>query len=270
MKNIHDAIYLITNTVNGKPYVGQAKSLEARWKEHCKAARGHKKSDFVLLVHRAMRKYGEDKFSLQVLERDVPSANRLNELEIAWIYLMDSKVPHGYNQNDGGGCQRGWKPSKATRRKIGNANRGRIVPAEVGRKISGANTGKTHSEATKRKMSRSAKRRYRLHPEHRQRLREIHIGKMLSQEAREKISRANSGRPMKEKCKRALSRQMKGNQFAKGYHHTQEFRQGMSTRLQGNSFALGNHHTLSAETRRNMCIAAAARWEKRRQKAATF
>jgi group I intron endonuclease len=253
MKNIHGVIYLITNTVNGKPYVGQARSLWERWNGHCKSARSSKKRDRDLPIHRALRKYGEDKFTLRIIERDVPTAKQLNKLETVWVFLMNSKAPNGYNLNDGGGCQRGWKPSKETRRKIGDGNRGKYVSPEVCQKISDAGKGRVHSETTKRKMSRSAKRRYRNHPEHRQRLSEVHTGKMVSPETCEKIRLAKLGTVMSEKVKRAQSCRMKGNQHAKGYCHTQEFRQGMSTRLQGNSYALGN--VLSAETRKRMSAA---------------
>jgi group I intron endonuclease len=92
-------IYLATNRVNGKPYVGKTeKTLETRWKWHLNSARKGGPN----LIHRALRKYGDDAFSLQIIERDVPTKERLAELEAIWIILMNSKIPNGYNMSDGG------------------------------------------------------------------------------------------------------------------------------------------------------------------------
>ena len=53
-------IYLATNRVNGKPYVGKTeKTLETRWKWHLNSARKGGPN----LIHRALRTYGDDAFS---------------------------------------------------------------------------------------------------------------------------------------------------------------------------------------------------------------
>src|SRR5208282_6796272 len=59
-------IYLITNLVNGKVYVGKTENRpEKRWHDHCSAARRH--PERAPLLYRAMRKYGQAAFTFEVL-----------------------------------------------------------------------------------------------------------------------------------------------------------------------------------------------------------
>lgn len=58
-------IYIITNAVNGKRYVGLTKrSVDLRFKEHQHSAALGQKTH----LYNAIRKYGKDKFSVRVLE----------------------------------------------------------------------------------------------------------------------------------------------------------------------------------------------------------
>lgn len=87
-------IYLITNKVNGKKYVGQSIDIEERWKRHICAS---KKSEFH--IHRAIRKYGIDNFDFSILE-ECP-VDKLDEREIYWISELDT-YNNGYNMTLGG------------------------------------------------------------------------------------------------------------------------------------------------------------------------
>ena len=87
-------IYLITNKVNGKKYVGQSIDIERRWKSHIIAS---KKSE--LHIHRAIRKYGIDNFDFSILEEC--SVDKLDEREIYWISELDT-YNNGYNMTIGG------------------------------------------------------------------------------------------------------------------------------------------------------------------------
>ena len=65
------AIYVITNLINQKQYVGKTSySIEKRWKEHCYDS---KKND--VNKHRplynAMQKYGIENFSISLLEDNI-------------------------------------------------------------------------------------------------------------------------------------------------------------------------------------------------------
>ena len=92
-------IYLITNNVNGKKYVGQTiHSINIRWIQHkSEAKRGIPDVYFV----RAMKKYGVENFSIQELEQCDNSL--LDEREQYYIKLYNSNNNlKGYNSTIGG------------------------------------------------------------------------------------------------------------------------------------------------------------------------
>jgi group I intron endonuclease len=96
-------IYLITNTVNGKKYVGQhCGDSTKRWKEHLSSAL---KLENPLPLYRAMRKYGTEQFSYGVLEQ-IPLSKGpeyLNDREKELIKEYKSHISqNGYNVTWGG------------------------------------------------------------------------------------------------------------------------------------------------------------------------
>ena len=84
-------IYKITNNINGKIYIGQAKDSKKRFSSHCK------QSD--CLIDLAIKKYGKENFSMEIIESQIEN---YNEREKFWIKQLKSKVPNGYNISDGG------------------------------------------------------------------------------------------------------------------------------------------------------------------------
>ena len=54
-------IYKITNTINGKCYIGQSIDIERSWQEHL-----YKNSTFLLLKY-ALHKYGVNNFTFEVI-----------------------------------------------------------------------------------------------------------------------------------------------------------------------------------------------------------
>jgi len=92
-------IYVATNVVNGKKYVGQTcVSLERRWAQHLSAARNG--SNYAL--HGALRKYGASNFKVEVCEEvDGLLANLLSR-EVHHIHRLGSSYPQGYNLTSGG------------------------------------------------------------------------------------------------------------------------------------------------------------------------
>ena len=91
-------IYLIKNNINGKCYVSKKlRSPEERFSEHLSDARKQTRENRPL--YRAINKYGEDNFSLQVLEQ---CADKFaSEREIWYIEQLKTYV-HGYNATVGG------------------------------------------------------------------------------------------------------------------------------------------------------------------------
>lgn len=98
-------IYIIKNTVNDKVYVGQTKvSLKLRFQNHLSAARNGK--DYI--IGKAIRKYGEDKFYIELLEEC--TVEELNEREKYWIAFFNSTDNRfGYNISIGGNVIRTTK-----------------------------------------------------------------------------------------------------------------------------------------------------------------
>lgn len=92
-------VYLITNRVTGKKYVGcTTGTIENRWQQHVKDA----KRGLPYMLHRSLRKHGEGSFKVEPLETVEGSHEDLLQAEIAWIQRQDCVVPNGYNLTHGG------------------------------------------------------------------------------------------------------------------------------------------------------------------------
>jgi group I intron endonuclease len=106
-------IYIVTNTVNAKQYVGITKSLHARWHQH-KNMNGSSP-----YLHASIKKYGVDAFVFT----HIATAYNLEfarQLEQILISEHNTKAPHGYNLTDGGEGASGLVFSEEARRTISN------------------------------------------------------------------------------------------------------------------------------------------------------
>lgn len=84
-------IYKIENLINHKIYIGQSIHIERRWNEHCFPST---KS----IISNAIKKYGKENFSFQILEECSPE--ELDEREIFYINKFNCIAPNGYNIKD--------------------------------------------------------------------------------------------------------------------------------------------------------------------------
>lgn len=89
-------IYIIRNDINDKVYIGQSVNAEERFAKHCSDSKLKRDN---MIIHEAMRKYGTEHFSLEILESQVSD---FNAREIYWIEYYNSIQPNGYNINIGG------------------------------------------------------------------------------------------------------------------------------------------------------------------------
>ena len=91
-------IYCIKNNINGKCYVGKTlKSPKERFSEHLYDA--YKPTEENRPLYRAIKKYGEDNFSLQILEE---CADELASEREMWYIEKLETYAHGYNATIGG------------------------------------------------------------------------------------------------------------------------------------------------------------------------
>lgn len=100
-------IYKIVNKTNGKVYIGKTTyTIAYRWIQHISAATSDKeKDDYNYLLHKAIRKYGVDNFTVEVVE-EVEDTSKLSMREMYWIGHYNSCIleedSNGYNMTYGG------------------------------------------------------------------------------------------------------------------------------------------------------------------------
>lgn len=91
-------LYLITNMVNQKVYVGLTIGpLEKRLKQHFAAARRGRKSAFM----NAIMKHGEEAFKIELIRTDARTYEELQQQEVLEIGKRDA-IRNGYNTAAGG------------------------------------------------------------------------------------------------------------------------------------------------------------------------
>ena len=199
-------IYRIYHKESMKSYIGKTIHPDVRIHNHF-SGRGKSPA-----IKNAIKKYGENTFVVEILERNVPEV-LLSKLEILYIRFYNSVAPHGYNLTEGG---EGGKCSLETRQKIAKLNKGENNP----------NYGKKRSEKTRQKISEAHKGKT-LSIEHRRKISEIQKGKTHSDETRRKMSESQKGRTVSEETRQKIS---EGN---KGRTHSPEHRQKNSEAHKG-------------------------------------
>lgn len=104
MNNHFNCIYCYTNKVNGKKYVGQAKNFNKRHNKHISSSYNINDKNKNVPFHCAIRKYGIDKFEVEILKENLQTQDELNYWERFYIIEFDTlaKNKKGYNVSDGG------------------------------------------------------------------------------------------------------------------------------------------------------------------------
>jgi group I intron endonuclease len=115
------SIYLITNKVNGKKYVGQTKyKVNRRWIAHKNYAKNGVENKF----YNAIRKYGALSFEVVTIET-LEDRKEANASEERWIKILDTTNPDfGYNTKKGG---EGFELPEETKQKISNSHKQRFI-----------------------------------------------------------------------------------------------------------------------------------------------
>jgi len=157
MSNIY-SIYKITNTVNGRVYVGLSHSPLSRIKKHLNCETG------CIKLHRAIKKYGKKCFIGDIIENNLESFELAAEREIFYIELYNSFLC-GYNSTTGGEGIPGHKHSTETKLKMSEKASNRKVSDKQREKFriqalkGSEGYNKRYTSETRRKLSESQKER---------------------------------------------------------------------------------------------------------------
>jgi len=198
-------VYLVTNSVNGKQYVGQTINSSNKL--------GHGR---VLL--KAYKLHGKDNFSYEPICSGINNRATLNYIERFWINVMGTLVPNGYNIELGGSEGSTWTEERRRKhslaqtgakrnRPLGSKSgmKGKVYPEEGKRKLSEAlkgrvspNWGKKASEETKAKMTASQKA-------HWEKVGSPNKGRKHSEETKAKMRAARANRIYTDEDKRKIS-----------------------------------------------------------------
>jgi group I intron endonuclease len=139
-------VYLITNIINNKKYVGQTvQTIEKRFTRHCWDSTWKNNMPISL----AINKYGKDKFLIECL-KECLSQQELDQEELRFALELNTFSPNGYNLRAGSGS---GSMSGETKEKIRKSNLGKKASQETLRKLSLSHTGYKVSDETKRKLS---------------------------------------------------------------------------------------------------------------------
>jgi group I intron endonuclease len=119
-------VYSITNTVNGKRYIGSSVNIHKRWKNHLWQLNHN--SHHSPSLQNSWKKRGGNAFKFEILLECDKMSRLAHEQE-----LMDKydSVRHGYNICPKAGSVEGTSPSSETRAKLSEAGRKRKQTPET-------------------------------------------------------------------------------------------------------------------------------------------
>lgn len=149
-------VYLISNSVNGKCYVGSTIHLDQRRKEHFSRLANNKHINAHL--QNAYNKYGREAFDFEILETvdiDDNIKDKLLKREQFWI---DNLKPE-YNVLLVAGSNLGYHHTEETKKKISESTTGVKKSDEHAKHIREGQSGRVLTEEHKAKLSEAAKHR---------------------------------------------------------------------------------------------------------------
>ena len=203
-------IYKIQNVVNGKCYIGSAKSFRTRFRKHKNVL--VKNAHHSIKLQRAWNKHGEDAFIFQPIIFCEPKNLLFYEQQAIDAY---NSYCDGYNATIKANSALGVKRSDETKAKISVSKAGIKLSTEHKKAISDGNKGKKRSDETKEKI------------------RTVNTGVKKSKSHIENIRKANLGKKYNDETKAKISASLIGNKRALGNVLSTETRDKMSVAHKG-------------------------------------
>lgn len=192
MSNIY-TIYKATNNVNGKFYIGFASKWPQRKNSHKWYSKKRKN-----IFYNAIRKYGWEAFSWEVIYQSKDKDHTLKEMEPYFIKENKSYDRNfGYNMTIGGEGTFGYVH-------INHPMKGKPQSEESKEKNRQSQIGRKHSEETKRKISESNKGKHNYSEEIIEKMKKSLTGRKLTEEHKQNIKNTLKGRIFSEEHKQKL------------------------------------------------------------------
>ena len=169
----NNVVYMYTNKVNGRRYIGITNDLERRRKEHLRHS--------TQLIDRKIKEYGADNFDLVVIFTGTYEECKIKEQEYIEQYQTLASQ-NGYNITKGGDGVVGFSHSEESKKRMSESHK--KLPH------------KPHSEETKQKISESnigKHSNYKPTEETKQKISDSLTGRKLNEEQRKAISNGKIG-----------------------------------------------------------------------------
>lgn len=141
-------IYIITNTINRKQYIGAtSRTVKKRYLQHISDSKTNRHNGCTILKE-AMQKYDEKSFEVETLI--ICNLKDLDSYENKFIELYNTLSPNGYNMKTGGNI--GSKHNEETKIKISKAHKGKNIDDETRILIGKSSKYRNMSEDNKEKI----------------------------------------------------------------------------------------------------------------------
>lgn len=237
MESYYGFIYMTTNKINNKKYIGQKKiDKEGKWKKYLGSG---------VALKNAINEYGKENFTREILAYAY-SFEELDKLEIEFIRRYNAVNDRMfYNLVEGGGTVTGLKVSKETRLKLSKrfSGKGNYFYGKRFLKTDNHFYGKRHSLESRKKMSESHKGKEPWNK-----------GKkgVFTEESLLKMSKAKKGKPLSESHKENIRKSQSGeNHPMYGKKHSEETKRKISEAKKGKT-SPRKGVKLSEETKRKL------------------
>lgn len=188
-------VYVTTNLLNGKQYIGD-RSCNCDPEKDKYLGSG-------LLINKAKKKYGKNNFLKTIIDDSFKTRKEAFEAQEKYIIKYNTLSPNGYNISPKGGIGITGCMAEETKQKISNKLKNRIFSEEHKKKLSLTLKGKLKSETHKKNIKKfhkhtvpwnKSKKLEPLSEDHKNKIRKSITGKQHKEETKKKIHDSNVGK----------------------------------------------------------------------------